>query len=108
MMERVMEMDKEFKVFIDNLCRSGLGKEVYLVGSRARGDNKPYSDYDIVVVIDNNQDHIDVAEKIQLLKKSKLPIDVIVIKENDVEDSIYNEMMKYRKSLCKHHSAIQR
>jgi hypothetical protein len=34
---RVSEYEKRFREFVEELCRSGLAEEVYLVGSRAGG-----------------------------------------------------------------------
>ena len=38
---RVSEYERRFREFVEELCRSGLAEEVYLVGSRARGDGTP-------------------------------------------------------------------
>jgi predicted nucleotidyltransferase len=56
MRDRVSRMEEDFRIFVEELCRGGLAKEVYLVGSRARGDSMPYSDYDIVLVVGDGID----------------------------------------------------
>jgi predicted nucleotidyltransferase len=48
--DRVFRVEEDFRMFVEELCRGGLAREVYLVGSRARGDSMPYSDYDIILV----------------------------------------------------------
>jgi len=85
--------------FIERLCSSGLAEEVYLVGSRARGDNIPSSDYDIVVIT-GGDDVLEVAEEIALLKEEPVPIDVIILRREDLEDPVYREMLSSKMRLC--------
>lgn len=85
--------------FIDRVCKSGYVKEVYLVGLRVRGNHRSSSDFDIVVVVEN-EDVLEVAEYISSLRREPIPVDIIVLTENDLEDPIYREMLRYRKKLC--------
>ncbi|MDK6028731.1 nucleotidyltransferase domain-containing protein [Ignisphaera sp. 4213-co] len=96
---KVVERDEMFKRFVERLCVSGLADEVYLVGSRARGDNSSSSDYDIVVVV-NEDDVLGVVEKIAMLRKEAVPVDVVVLRKEDLKDPIYREMLMYKKKLC--------
>ena len=98
--KRVSEYEKRFREFIEELCRSGLVEEVYLVGSRARGDNIPSSDFDVVLVIDDDRDPVEVAVKAKLLRKEAFPLDIVVLRRSEVSDRIYSEMLKYSKKLC--------
>ena len=97
---RVSRMEEDFRVFVEELCRSCLAKEVYLVGSRARGDSMPYSDYDIVLVIGGGIDPLDVAEKVRLTRVTRVPLDVVVLREDELGDPVYGEMLKYKRKLC--------
>ncbi len=96
---KIAEREKAFREFVERLCASGLTSEVYLVGSRARGDSTPSSDYDIVIVVDQG-DLLDVAEKVALLKKEPVPVDVVVLRRGDLEDPLYREMLMHKKKLC--------
>lgn len=96
----VVEGEKMFIEFVEKLCASGLAKEVYLVGSRARGDNTFSSDYDIVAITDED-DVLGVAERIAMLKRVPIPIDIAVLRREDLEDPINSEMLKHKKLLCK-------
>jgi predicted nucleotidyltransferase len=100
MRDRVSRMEEDFRVFVEELCRSGLAKEVYLVGSRARGDSMPYSDYDIVLVIGGEIDPLDVVEKVRLTRRARVPLDVVVLREDELRDPVYGEMLKYKRKLC--------
>jgi len=98
--ERVKEYDRLFNEFIRELCSSSLVKEVYLVGSRARGDYIGSSDFDIVVIINDYDDPLDIVMRIRLLKKVSIPLDIIVLREDEFKDPVYAEMLKYAKKLC--------
>ncbi len=98
--KRVSEYEKRFREFIDVLCRSGLAEEMYLVGSRARGDNMPSSDFDIALVIDDDRDPVEVAVKARLLRRESFPLDIVVLRRSEVSDRIYSEMLKHSKKLC--------
>ncbi len=100
MMDRVSKMEEDFRVFVEELCRSGLAREVYLVGSRARGDSMPYSDYDIVLVVGSDVDPLDVVEKVRLTRRARVPLDVVVLREDELGDPLYGEMLKYKRRLC--------
>jgi predicted nucleotidyltransferase len=100
MRDRVSRMEEDFRVFVEELCRSCLAKEVYLVGSRARGDSMPYSDYDIVLVIGGEIDPLGVVEKVRLTRVTRVPLDVVVLREDELGDPVYGEMLKYKRKLC--------
>lgn len=48
LIEMYKEEEKEFNKYVETLCKKNY--TVILFGSRARGDNKVYSDYDILVI----------------------------------------------------------
>jgi predicted nucleotidyltransferase len=98
--ERVRRYSDLFEEFIKDLCSSGLVEEVYLVGSRARGDYVESSDFDVVVIIKDDEDPLDIAMRVRLLKKSSIPLDVIVLRVGESKDPIYVEMLRYARKLC--------
>jgi len=100
MRDRVSRVEEDFRMFVEELCRSGLAKEVYLVGSRARGDSMPYSDYDMVLVVGGEIDPLDVVEKVRLARRARAPLDVVVLREDELGDPVYGEMLKYKRKLC--------
>jgi predicted nucleotidyltransferase len=71
--ERVRRYSDLFEEFIKDLCSSGLVEEVYLVGSRARGDYVESSDFDVVVIIKDYEDPLDIAMRVRLLKSQVYP-----------------------------------
>jgi predicted nucleotidyltransferase len=97
---RVSEYEKRFREFVEELCRSGLAEELYLVGSRARGDNIPSSDFDVVIVVGDDKDPVDVATKARLLRRKPFPLDIAAIRQCDALDPIYREMLRDAKKIC--------
>jgi uncharacterized protein len=67
--------------------------KIYLMGSRARGDHTPESDYDLVVVVEKSE--LDGLERNLLARKSlwelDVPVDVFVYTQNEF-DQLKGEM----------------
>jgi predicted nucleotidyltransferase len=70
---RVADYEERFEEFIEVLYRSGLAGEVYLAGSRARIDNIPSSDFDILLIVSDDKDPIKIATRTKLLRKKDFP-----------------------------------
>jgi predicted nucleotidyltransferase len=73
-------------------------EEAYLVGSRARGDWTPSSDFDVAVVVGDDVDPVDVATRVRLLRGS-IPLDVVEIRRGELGDPVYAGMLKYARGL---------
>lgn len=63
--------------------------EILLFGSRARQENQPSSDYDLVIII---PDTLDIKQKWffqakirKTLAKAKIPIDIIIQSKSELE-----------------------
>jgi predicted nucleotidyltransferase len=71
------------------LGQQGIGcQSIYLFGSRSRGDNKPDSDFDIMIILDENLAHsakrkLSVQIKSHLIKKNILYQIDLIIKNHD-------------------------
>jgi len=67
--------------------------KIYLMGSRARGDHHPESDYDLVVVVEKSD--LDGLERNLLARKSlwdlDVPVDVFVYTQTEF-DQLKGEM----------------
>jgi predicted nucleotidyltransferase len=100
MARKVESYERGFKEFTQLLCSSGLVVEAYLVGSRARGDSIPSSDFDVVVVVEDDVDTVDVAIRLRLLKRTSIPLDIIVLRRSDLDDPVYREMLRDAKRIC--------
>ena len=98
--KRIREWNDGFREFVERLCREEIVIEAYLVGSRARGDNLPYSDYDVLVVVPDDLDKIEAAIKLRRLRRKSFPLDLIVLWASETADKVYAEMMRGAKKLC--------
>jgi len=67
---------------------------VVLFGSRARGDNFPYSDYDIAVILRRVDNKFSTIEELRRLKPRGLPLDLLVIQVNELSDPLILGMFK--------------
>ena len=97
---RLKGWEEAFRDYVRRLCGSRLVIEAYLVGSRARGDNLPYSDYDVVVVVPEAVDRVEAAEELRRLRRKAFPLDLLVLHPDEVSDPIYAEMLRRARRLC--------
>ncbi|MFC2967327.1 nucleotidyltransferase domain-containing protein [Acidimangrovimonas pyrenivorans] len=84
-----MNDDVELTILVD-LCKSELGaSEVWLFGSRARGDARPGSDWDILAVIpDDAPEDIDEPENtFRVKRKSNLLVDLLTVRASDFAEA---------------------
>lgn len=65
-LRRVIGWQEAFERYVDNVCKSGIVKELYLIGSRARGGRASSSDFDLLAIVSEGEDPLDVAEKEEL------------------------------------------
>jgi predicted nucleotidyltransferase len=96
----VEEWERGFRKFVEEACKSGVIRSMLLVGSRARGDHRYSSDFDIVAVIKNSDDPLEIAAMLRSLVRGRFPLDLIAIHESEVEDPLYREMLKTSIDLC--------
>lgn len=97
----VEKWEESFREFIRNACRSGFIKTLLLVGSRARGDYRDSSDFDVIAVIGDDADAIEIIARLRRLIKDRFPLDLIAIPESDLGDPLYREMLKDSIDLCR-------
>jgi len=65
-----------------------------LFGSRARGAHLPYSDYDIAVILRRVDNKFSTIEELRRLKPRGLPLDLLVIRVNELSDPLILGMFK--------------
>lgn len=94
MMRKKKINDKILISFVTKLKQrfSSKIKKIILFGSRARGDNDPYSDYDLLIVCENLSEeiekYVDDLENDILLSKFVL-ITAFLISEKEFEQRAY-------------------
>ncbi|MFH1505072.1 MAG: nucleotidyltransferase domain-containing protein [Candidatus Omnitrophota bacterium] len=79
-------MDQVIQIFIEKLKKAGLMNKIemmYLFGSRARGDERPNSDYDIFIVT-------PVSNKIEFKSKVyDIVMDILLEKQRLISLKVY-------------------
>lgn len=81
----IEDLPDEVKLLVE-LCKTEMfASEVWLFGSRARGDNTPQSDFDILAVIsDDAPKDIDTPHAaFRLRRRSKAHADLLTIRASD-------------------------
>ena len=64
-------------------------EQIWLFGSRARGEARPTSDWDLLVVIsdDATDDELDVVQAWQAVRDLRIPADVIPVRRSEFEEA---------------------
>ncbi len=96
--KKLKEREKIFQTFLETL-KEILNKKatIVLIGSRARGDSALYSDYDIVIFTQMEEEK---AKQVILKKRPRgLPIDVIILPIEAINDKIVKQMLMDAKIL---------
>ncbi len=101
---RPVKWEEAFRRYVEKLCKHPLVLEAYLVGSRARGDNLSYSDYDVAVIIPEDVDKLDAAVVLRRLRDEPFPLDIIPLYPEDKNDPLYRKMLEEAKKLCQRSS----
>jgi len=87
---------KKFDDFIAKLSEA-LGDKVtiILIGSRARGTAKPYSDFDLLIVYKGLKED-DIYATVRTCKSMDLPVDIILMRVDDFNSNnkVLKEMLK--------------
>lgn len=75
--------------YVERLADTRPNSTVILYGSRAAGDFRPYSDYDIMVILRNVEDPLREIERLRSLKPRGVSLDLTVISIEDLGDPPY-------------------
>lgn len=87
--------DKKLFAFVLNTAQKHWKDcQVFLFGSRARGDNKPMSDYDIAVVTPNVPHHEWAVFELEIKENAPtlLPIDLVWM--NHIDESFKSRILQ--------------
>ena len=77
--ERLTELDKIFNEYVEKIIKSYPHSTIILFGSRARRNNLPYSDFDIMVIIKDisNKSKINEVIKMYRIKPPELGVSLL-------------------------------
>lgn len=89
MPQKTTEFEPALVALVD-LCKKELrAEEVWLFGSRARGDNHAYSDWDLLAILpdDATDGMLDPVTLWNLKRKTALNADLLAVKRSDFEEA---------------------
>lgn len=79
-------MDKKLQNIVNRISSHLNPTKIYLFGSRARGNNRPDSDYDIVIIYDGEKSKQDVKlEVYKLFDNWDFSMDLFVLSSDELE-----------------------
>lgn len=110
MVTAASEIDNKVDEIIKRIVTTGHPRKIILFGSYVTGDMKADSDLDILVIGDNSIDNPrDESVRIRrALKGLKIPIDILVVRENDYDalkdrpGLVYKEIARTGKVVYEH------
>ncbi len=88
------QSDKLLQEYVERLKHVVPKSIILLFGSRTRGEDLPYSDYDIAVILENANNKVSIIEELRRLKPRGLDLDLIVLSIDELNDRIVREMLK--------------
>lgn len=94
--EKLAKLDRLFEEYVSLLARTYPESTILLFGSRARGNNLPYSDYDLMIIVKlrDSRDRLTETVKAYSLKPVQLPIDLLVVDLEELDDPIVLKMLE--------------
>ena len=92
--EMRVKLDSLLKAYLDRLRSTYSLSTIVLFGSRARGSSLPYSDYDIAIILAEPIDVIEEAVKARKLKPPALPVAVLILSPESLEDPLVARMLE--------------
>lgn len=98
-MEKIKVREAVLKEFVERIACKYPESIVLLFGSRARGGELPYSDYDLAIILKDVEDTLNIVENIRMLKPKCLGADIVVLGIKDIRDPIVVKMLNESKIL---------
>ncbi|MHA1590509.1 MAG: nucleotidyltransferase domain-containing protein [Candidatus Njordarchaeales archaeon] len=99
--KRVEQYEKLFAEFIKRVINDLRDKAtLILFGSRAREDHKESSDFDLMVIIERGEmEKISLEEKLYRMKPRQVPIDILVIYDDELNNDVIKKMLTTGKKI---------
>ena len=92
--ESVIRYSDEFQRYIRKVIEAlGDTCSIVLFGSRARGDNMESSDFDVAIIVKDELSTFDVLDKVVVIERGCVPVDLVVLKISDLERGVIRKML---------------
>ena len=94
--KRLRSSSSLFKIYVERLAHVYPQATIMLFGSRARGDNLPYSDYDIAIVLPDHLcgDKLQKTIEARSMKPRGISVDIVILCESELRDPIVRKMLE--------------
>ncbi len=89
----MMNREKIFKEYVRKISLNFPKSTIVLFGSRAKGEERPDSDYDLLIIMEND-DKLSRIIEIRKLKPRGIETDILVLSPQEILDPIYREMLR--------------
>ncbi|MCD6358083.1 MAG: nucleotidyltransferase domain-containing protein [Thermoproteales archaeon] len=92
--ERVRRWGELLALYVERIKALYPRSRIMLFGYRARGDELSYSDFDVAVILDEPGDRLSLTEELRKLKPRGLPLDLLVLSSEELNDSLVAHMLE--------------
>ncbi len=90
--DRLKRQPLLFREFVERLKRQRSRSTILLFGSRARGEARAASDYDVAIILPN-PDPLEDAVWARRVRLKGLRVDIVVLDIRQLEDPVYAQML---------------
>jgi len=90
--DRLRRQPLLFREFVEGLKRQRPRSTILLFGSRARGEARAASDYDVAIILPN-PDPLEDAVWARRVRPKGLRVDIVVLDVRQLEDPVYAQML---------------
>ena len=90
--DRLRRQPLLFREFVERLRRQRPRSTILLFGSRARGEARAASDYDVAIILPN-PDPLEEVIRARRARPRGLRVDVVVLGVRQLEDPVYAQML---------------
>ena len=92
--ELLSRQNELLEEFVERIARRFPKSTIILFGSRGRGEERPDSDYDLLVVMDIEGDRYERIVELRSLKPRGISVDLLILSPEEIEDPYYREMLR--------------
>jgi len=95
--EIIRRRKEDFERFVSALIEEFAGRvTIVLFGSVARGEGRPTSDFDVLLILDKINGYWEILERVFSLKGKRIPVDVVLVdvKALHKQDFLISEALK--------------
>jgi len=93
--EKMKRREEYFRIYIRRLIDSFPKTSIVLIGSRAKGESLPYSDYDVAMILEKVNNKFELIKEARKYKPKGFNLDLIVLEKDELNDPLVLQMLKH-------------